>query len=1126
MKKTRAAKLLAVLLVCLIFGTSISIKATRELEDPAKESKVTNLEEGKVIEHLVSGYVGEFEIPKAEFILFELTTDSFIGKIEANYHFDDQSKSKPLHSTVTTHSSIFFVDKANLKKLVGNEKGKMKVEFKVKAASESGKGRHKFHVLFLTRNLEMIHLPKETTISLPVTLNHPFTVQFDNEVIEGLKGNNEYGADLSVVSKFSPIITKAYLKDGNDVNKITLFISGDASTNNIHIPMSKIKELGKPELSALISFASEETHTGFDSARQIGLYWTRVQLAAKTFKIGSAPMTGYGKENEFVFYSMTKKSLSRSLVTLTVHQGEADLYLLKGGIKYPDTNDWTLKSDSFKDDQVVIPPSNEPNPPEEETWIIGVYSRLNSKYTIRVLENIKYQFLPVEEGQVVKQNLGSQKQLYLLLDIVPFVQKRDFYIGYYGNLGGLSVKAKFFNEETMALGDVQESILKDVELSKNEQPDILLRTLLENAPNKPGTQLLVLITNKNPKKQDITSFVVSSNPTSVIQILGGDFLKDNLTPQKSQRYSFVFGYNILDTKFYINLEQGELDLKITDQENIDLDKNPLVQKLVSSGTSVFKELTLHRSREFMKDAGFFSKLYVHVNCQKSAVFTIGTNKQESHYHRVRPGVQTLIKYKQNHQNNYFLDMEDLQDVQELEIRLERTESIHFAQKEDSSTKAEYENDLIQNMEIKFLNAEQFGKRDPNGNLGTAANIMDKIEIKHEERAYHSYKITPATGYLMITPRLKGIGKDANYEVKVLMQVVLNNLIPMSSNTALSAYISPSQSHLYQINLNKGYIVDLKVSLCTGGEIRATLVDTYKKPIEAAPTNEAKVFGPADLITLNSTQKRNKSYKKIHYENLGEDTTIYLKVESLSKDINSTTSYNIVSDQTRKDDHVSIRDWIYTSYEQYIKEGKQYPFEWEQDPGNITHKFPPILPPPGLLENHPEISMFQVNYVVYMTNQDFGLASMNNTCELDHFAGRESYFWTMDQRNYAKSPNGKFDISNESMVIQTGYPVLHDPYYFGTLQVTMTFIQDASNELTNEASVMFKFPFVIKSRPKKPIFYVILTGIVMIVGALAVGAFLLYTKRKVVEAVANRSSQLSNIDYKPADLEGSNRLDLG
>src|SRR3990167_7805205 len=542
----------------------------------------------------------------------------------------------------------------------------------------------------------------------------------------------------------------------------------------------------------------------------------------------------------------------------------------------------------------------------------------------------------------------------------------------------------------------------------------------------------------------------------MVLIPGGESIKDSLSVDTTQKYAFVFDYSLLDTKFFINLEHGKIEVKITDQENIELDKAPLVQKMTSTGTAVFKELTLHRTKEFFKDAGFFNKLFVHITCKKDTYFTIGTNKQEAHFHKIKPGTPAIIKFNNRQQNSYFVDLDALTDVEELELRFERINAEFMNVKEDHNTKSEWEKIVVEHSKFRYLNAQQFGTKDSRGNLGTEAVIMDRVSIVHEERAYFNYKLVPDHGYLMIVPAMNITIPDSQ-EVKVILNVVINGMIPMPSSTSLSATIDPTKKHIYQISLKPNSKINVKVSLCQGGNIRAGFLDHNKVPtMKVNPMNPDSILSFLEVITLNSSIKNGRPFKDLSYGPIGgEETVIYLQVESAN---NSTqpTAYNVVSEETKIDDYSSIREWIHTLYAPYIKEGKQYPFEWEQDPEEIHHKFPPVLPSQEFLAAHPEINAFQVKYTVYMTNEDISLSSMNNTCELDHFSKQESFNWRKTVFNYIKPENGKFDLSKDPVKISTGYPVLHDPYYFGTLQVTMTFIQDASNELTDEASVMFKF----------------------------------------------------------------------
>ena len=106
---------------------------------------------------------------------------------------------------------------------------------------------------------------------------------------------------------------------------------------------------------------------------------------------------------------------------------------------------------------------------------------------------------------------------------------------------------------------------------------------------------------------------------------------------------------------------------------------------------------------------------------------------------------------------------------------------------------------------------------------------------------------------------------------------------------------------------------------------------------------------------------------------------------------------------------------------------------------------------------------------------------------------------------------------------TGYPRT-DPPWHGLYQVKVTIFQEDTTDVTSDAIVMIKVPFMILYKPRRPIFYYIcVLGFLAIIAAAAY-YFLVFAKAAIKETV--QRGRRDDIGYSTAvDTDRTTGLEL-
>ena len=235
------------------------------------------------------------------------------------------------------------------------------------------------------------------------------------------------GFTIQTVNRIGTLKVVAKLSGQDKVSKSpfeTIYATADAWTNSIQISGAKLKDLNNPVLDFTVT--SVKNQLGFITEKsdwtRSKVYWFEVEVSTKTRTLNKNQQTlkGTVRRDNYDYFIMHKKKKEDALVLLHVLEGEADLYIMKGIEKFPDTNSYTYKSASVHDDEILVPVTDHKSGDIEE-YSIGVFGTDNSKYTITLLRNSKNKLYKVEPGQIISKRLKAGESLLLVLDLYESV---------------------------------------------------------------------------------------------------------------------------------------------------------------------------------------------------------------------------------------------------------------------------------------------------------------------------------------------------------------------------------------------------------------------------------------------------------------------------------------------------------------------------------------------------------------------------------------------------------------------------------------------------------------------------------------------------------------------------------
>ena len=993
------------------------------------------------------------EVAENLIVQYSSLSDKLFSSIACTAHPSNATEGKGVSLTNEMNAlpNVFFVSKKALQKACPtNCQIKVVLNLNKKLAYKNKNGAP-FKLFANLVSFEKISLKEHAPLSFPASSKSRYTF----EVASPEGGYNASGVNINLINRVVPMVMRVTLSGpGVDGEKqvTKTYLTGDIWTNVIHVPYSDLKQIKTPKIEFTVGISDQDKTSiaQVEDDKFQSLYWWTVEVSVNFQTLPSAqPKVGFVSENMFSYFSFTKSSKNEALVLLHVLEGEADLYIKRGDDIFPDINTYDFKSATYKDDEVRLPSS--PGDEVQETYVIGVYGTLKSKFRLTATDKAKIKYFPVKEGEIVRKHLKKGEKLILSLEVSLETSKKLF-VGFSGDQGKVLGYAKSYNENIEEfLNQIPTS--KDFDLGINQITGLIRRAELPSLTidEKGGQHWLVSIESQQVS-QTVTCFVTGSNENP-LQLKGGEQITDSLEKGSRQNYYFQFDNEILEEVLSVTLQDGTIVLRITDNEKLSDDPDPLVLEFAAVDHTVQKDIDLRKSKTSRKDIGFFRGYLVQVTAKSNTVFSLMSRKSGSQLKPMIPGQFVFFTYDNKNKNAFYYKIEADDNLSSLKVVFEMKNMIPPTGKDQK--KFDNSVDLLQHTEFFFISEEYFGKKDSVNNNKIQANIIGNVSTFDSERNQYAVKLAPMAGYLIIQPRTEKViqGDDS---FMVLMQLVLNNTknIPINTRKTERAFIGTPETYL--LHIPKESEVSMQVSACSGGDLSISIMNQNKEP-ESPDVN---------ISSRSEAEKILSSHKFSFYAGT-TSKLLSITVTVLNTTKNEASTFSIVTSSNSLHDKITLQEFLKPNPSVFTPLVQGYNATLRQDPNFVEFQVAPFVLPQGFEARYPAIRKYKVEYLTYFSNELPKIFGDENVCDVDVFAGKESYVWTkqMFESQTLNNPGEKFDRDFPPYyALQTpGYPKTNPPYY-GVVNVKVVLYQNDASEVSTDAQVIYRYPFIIENRP--------------------------------------------------------------
>lgn len=1060
----------------------------------------------------------ELKESTTDFLILQLIGLPSSGLISAQV-FNSKHENPKLVNIVEDDNSIFFASKEDLNKKCEGTGDPCFIEFTLQKLGNTD-----------IKNIQAIAISSKKEGDVNLSDQLPVSFPFSND----LKFNLKYvpsktsmedalmrGIDIHIVNKFAPLIITAHLTGDpkkSDGDKKKTYITGDIWTNIIHIPPQDIILFNNPVIK--IELEPEDNKNIIikkEDLKTTKFYWTSVQVGSGTKAIHDKKyIEDFVEYEKFKYYRVKKPKNVDALVILTVLEGESDLYAKKGSKVYPDLNTFDFKSTSIKDDEITFPRVD--SSPDEEEITIGVYGSSTSRYRISFYINSTFKVYPVQSGEFIHKFIEKGQSLVLQYDLDYGVDK--YIVGFTGEFSQVDALANFYDENTQGFIDSIPDLTKKevINLGSNLFAGTLSRTSIDRPKDSAKAQLLVRILNPG-NSQIVSAFIVPNNPESRVQVKSKEKITDTLARGSEQTYAFYFENSVQEGVLEVELAIGKVKILLTDMDDFKNDPNPLTIEMEAASYSPKREIDLYRQKE-KKSMGLFKKFLAKVVASGDSVFSLYSTRKGDSFIPVKTSNDYIIQFDPSNPMSFYYHVS--KEVKTLAIQFEAKNPIvnsfgYGSKDEEGKTsedrKFEAMQDVLNRVDLFYITEEKFGTKDAFKNNRLPANIVKMTPIQESERYYVVYEVNVMEGYLVISPKRNQQGVvDSGDAYIANFKLSINNIVSIGPNYRTTATVDRGKIKTYSLLAPERSTVDITVSACRGGNITVNIFEGHLK-------NQQKVV-TEKVLSSNIEDVKMESTFKHRLVNVGSMKTVFIEIfnpSTNSEGSESFTTFAINTVHTTFDDKISLATFFEKSFDTIALKHSNYGVKVDQTPEDVKFTLDRSIPIEGFTSRYPNAKLITYDYFVIYSNERPKVFDTDNVCDASIYHDRKS-FYSVFYSEKARADNnfrvlnykdGKF-YPNFTMI--SGYPRT-DPPYHGVLQIKITIVQQDTSEITTDAVVMLKTPFLISYRPRRPMFYYILVIlIILVIGGVAF--YLMNAAKTAIKQTAERGRH-ENIRYSTA-----------
>jgi hypothetical protein len=554
-------------------------------------------------------------------------------------------------------------------------------------------------------------------------------------------------------------------------------------------------------------------------------------------------------------------------------------------------------------------------------------------------------------------------------------------------------------------------------------------------------------------------------------------------------------------------------VSITDFPTFEEDKNPVVFSLKTIGNTISKAIDLAKNKVSKGDLGLFKRYLVKVKATEKSSFVVGSKKTGNSFYNLQAAQSNIITYDSRRHHTYYYRIDPNDEVNSIRLVFEIKNPHWVATYNNAYEVFSNQEELLNNTMIYYVSDEAFGNKEKEAGGRIPASIIDKQEIMDTERKYVIIDIAVRPGYLIIKPtkpeKITGQVEVFRFE----LQLVINGVKSINPNGALMGKVGVGKVDQYLMVIPENSMVTLTASACIG------------QNISIAVKNDQKLYEIQPIVlTLDEESDRNSTTSTFSREivNNGPAKAYYIAVQYAGNATGGESQYAIQSVLSKTDDAVTLKDQ-FNNFENFkSKSGFGYPLEILQTPWEINYNFKKLHIPEDFTKRYAEVRKVELTYLVFISDENARVFEPSNICDVELFAKKPSFYCVKTFDTVLNNEKEILEYPKNYHSLTGGYPKRELPWH-GVLQITARLRQENYDEVSNDATIMFKVPIIIDSRPKPSWFYYLCVTIALVLIAAIIFIVLRITKKKVEDQIENRRSR---IDYvRPTDEGAGGGLEL-
>jgi hypothetical protein len=794
--------------------------------------------------------------------------------------------------------------------------------------------------------------------SLPSPLKKPLQIRFFPTV----KSN---GTTVSVFCEHyaQTVVVQLLATDFISSRKIEKrFIVNDPQANVVRIPGSYFQNYSDFEVSVQIINDDANKDPEIESLEEHDITKrTTVEISTGPKKLVSGtPFIEVAAEKGLFDYFIFKKKVSaEALVFLKIVAGEADLYIKRGSDKYPDLNTYDFRSNTIKNDEVVLPAGQSTSGAGDyEYFIIGVYPRIATTYILEATYSANFQYMIALPSTFYTKNVAPNKPLFIVYRNKRF---QTF------NFGAAALNGKLQVHYTSSDEEKDLAFKNNLPTSNDAELKIVTPVFMNKVRIAPSmafanrTQYIFKLEVDTPT----TVYFYASPENSPLELQDGTQVSDSLPSNTCQTYLFRTDRSVTSQELQLTVMSGRIDFYVSDEdittESIaSLEASDTITASTSPVTMAYKVASMMPKADDPDTADlFFRSIYVRVCSKKDpTTFTIGTIKVLDGYRQLFPGERFQINLQgQSSQpkQNYYLKV-DNKLVKSLRLKFSMpAEEKNF----DSAT-------LLSHLDIYFIADEEFGFEGAENTKKIPISIVSNVNSEEYGNRYIEIGINPIGGYLVIEPK-----RSSQYSgVFVNAQIQVNDYQTLSPTGKTFAEIENNKEYVFQLVSPPNTMISVEVSSCRG-VLEVTVEDFERNRI---------IMHPMLLGRNLSEFVNNPAADLFRDSNTIFNTTSRVTNIKIKSTMKSTTGFVTINSQIiSQEDPMRIEDY-FAYYSKATSSNLPIVIEKKQKTFDLI--FDPIQPSEGFSERYPDFQSADIDIRVLVGKYNLFNHNSGSRCAID------------------------------------------------------------------------------------------------------------------------------------------------